>query len=287
MYIKIGEQEVPISDIKNALSETGFIVRQKEEEEEFLNRFKDTKIKEYSRSLFESVEGTVGEVTGIQKNPDEKATDFLKRAMSEKLMTLKQIQEENEALKKGGDSSELYKKQLEQVQAEAAAKIEAANLKVSEYEKAVFNSKIEAATGVKISELRASYNQDLPADLVKNYEFGITQKLKSLDVRADESGRLLVYENGMPKVDEHFKQIDVNTYLENELKPLLGNKQVAGAGTKVSKSGSYKTEGGKVVDFAGVTNKTELMNAIQKAGLRQFTGDFDLAWSEGLNFLSK
>lgn len=279
--IKIGDTEVEVSTLKAAIGDS-FVFRSRSEDEEVLNRFKDTKIQEYSKNIFETFEGTIKELVGIEKQNNEKAIDYLKRAFSEKITSFKSIEEENKKLKDESQTAQLYKQKIEEMQQTYSSQIESIKNEKEKLEKGIFRSKLEAQTSSIFGELRAQYNPDTPKEVIALVEQSIIDKVLGMDIRDN----FIIFENGLPKTDESFRQVDLKKYISDSIKPLIGAKKAAGSGAGGENKGSFDSAKG-VINFEGIKTKSDLLTLIQKAGIRQFTDDFDKAWAEGIKYLGR
>lgn len=285
------EIEIKDEDILNNLKETGFRVRTEQEEQEFLTRFKDTQISEYSKSQWETVENAVKEVAGVEKVENEKATDYLKRAFSEKLKGVEELNKQLEELKKDGDKSGVLKAEIEKIQAEAAQKIAEATQEKEQLLRTIQTEKLSNSIQNELSELRGKYNKDLDDNIIKGFEANILNQLNPQSIKeVEQDGKkhlILLKEDGTPMVDGEFKQVTVKSFLENALKPIFGEqKQQNGAGTKPPSAASPQgKESG--LNFDGVKSVNDLTTLLSKKGLRLYTESYDQAYAEGLEHIKK
>lgn len=270
----------------SALTENGFVVRSKEEEETYktnlLNQGVEDKIGSRIREMHSQYEKDVFDVTGIKKdNPDEKAYEYNKRVLA----TLKgktaeyeqQLTQLQEQIKAGDNSGQLkdLEKQFQQ------------RLQEKENELNQFKSQSELLQKAQlleqsISPLTSNFKKDLTSLERKAIErekqdFLQTAKLvevdgKSVLVAADKEGN--------PLKDRNLSYITADAYFDEILKEAMQPEQ--------RKQGGAGTTGGKPVKFGGTEinlkgvpkNRVELNFMLKEAGGVFGTKDYDEAYKE-------
>lgn len=222
----------------------GFIIRSQEQESEFLTNHTKNAIGDKTRELYSTFENEISRITGLEKQPEEKAYAYLERAIGSingaaqtNAEKVEQLTAQVEQLKKDGGSAE----QINQLTTELKSVKEMHRTEKNKWEQQIadinaaqFKSQIDGLVTDSIGRARANFNMDLGQEVVE----GFVQSAQ-LQFDAKYEGKLLnkaiVWHDratGDPVMDtKTANPASTDTLMEPFLKPVIKEKVVQpGAG---------------------------------------------------------
>jgi hypothetical protein len=182
-----------IPDFLKPVADAGYTILSPAAKTAFENNFKTSVITERDRELYGTVEATVKEVSGVDKNSGEKATDYLKRAFGSMNTELTELRD----AKKNGTLSAVEKQRLTQLETAVAGHNEAVDTLKKEHSNQMLSFRVGAETGAALNnlkgKLKAAYKEgDLFSDIqaAKLAQFERTYKPEEV---ADGNGTKIVF----------------------------------------------------------------------------------------------
>lgn len=269
------------AELKTFGSSTGYVVRNKDEDSEFMTNYENQIISKKTSEIANGIERDVAEVFGEPKLENEKYHDYAKRAIlssKQKLTDLdKQLKEAKEAAGTNGSVTE--KARIKQLEDAILAEQKTAGTKIEEKDKEIHKLKSSFAIERALAPLRTKYKPGLPESVISVFEANIIEKLTNSMKEVD--GQIVILdEKGEPVLDKNtYKIKTIAQVLEENLSDILDNgKQQAGAGTTESGQNPLNSAGGAVKDAQGkitavtsvpsdIKTKVQLTNYLLKLGL--------------------
>lgn len=269
--------------VLSTLTESGFVVRSKEEEETFKANFLEQglneRIGEKVRDIHSQYEKDIFETSGLKKEGTEKAYDYNKRVIASLKGKTAEYEQEltklQEQIKAGDNSGQLKNLEKEFQQ------------RLQDKEKELETFKGQAALLQKsqlleqsLSPLTSNFKKDLTTLERKAIEREKQDFLQSAMLVEHEGKQVLVAaKDGQPLKDRNLSYITADSYFAETFKEVMQPEQrkQGGAGT----GGKQVKVAGTVVNLPGTPkNKVELTGMLKQAGLRFGTDEYDAAYDE-------
>ena len=273
------------------LSDLGFKIHTENTLKSEIDSRTEEAIKPQVREIYTRLEGDIKTITGIEKQPNEKAYDYLKRAVPEFATKkqgdeMKKLQEQIEEYKakieKGTDPEGHWQEKL--TQAENKYKTE---LEKIQNELKTERQNVSAATKRRIlseihSPIKTNYRSDLPSYFFTTEKQILKEALENSVVVQDEKGNEILVEadeNGEPKKDASFQYVPVSKRLEEAFKDAVKkDPKKGGAGSNPSGDDPIDPSKITVDNFEmpeGVKTKGQLTTHLMELGLKQGSDIFD------------
>lgn len=276
--------------VKDELSKKEFIIRTKDEENAFQDRFKtdviEREIPGKIKAVHDQYDKDTKELFGIDRNQDEKSYDYLKRAAKAKLNDYEGLKTEVTTLKeqiKKGDPTGTLQKQLEEAENKARVALEEKDKRIAALENEGSLTKKESKLINEYADIKATFKKELPP------MFSITEKAildNALKNSTLKDGVLYATNSdGSIKKDASFKEVTVKDDLAVLFKDVVDSgKKQGGAG---SGGGFQKGD----VDPSTVTAdsfilpdnikfRNDLMTHLIELGIPRGTKQFDAIWAK-------
>lgn len=237
--------------IKGVLKVEKVTVRSEAEETAFVTNLETTTISKKTKEHAEALEKDVKELTGIEKKDDqEKYYDYFKRAVTEKLGSVKKIEDELELLKKSHTPSEADKKRITQLEDELTKLKTETTTKLQAKEKEVLDLKVGGEIEVAMAKVRATYKQDIPADIIKVVEDNLRAELIA-NAKYQDDGVLTIIGSDKNVI------LDPATYKPQNVENIITErlKSVIDEGKKQTGAGSGEGTQGKNQQAQGASGK--------------------------------
>lgn len=159
--------------------EHGYIIRNKDQETEFLTNHTKNVVGDKTRELYSTFENEIHRITGLEKQSDEKAYAFLERAISSingsaqtNAEKVAELTAQVDQLKKDGGSAE----QIDQLNKELKSVKEMHRNEKTKWEQQIadinaaqFKSQVDNLVSDSISRSRPSFNKDLGQEVVEGF----------------------------------------------------------------------------------------------------------------------
>lgn len=159
-------QDIVLKSLENA----GHIVRTKDQDKEYVKSQVQTEADKVYKKHQDQVDATVFEITGIQKNAEEKTSDYQKRAITEKLKVVKDLETQiNELKTKGVDGNALaaeLKQQKDQLQQLMQTKEKEWSEKYTGLQTQVFTTEVNNNVDKVVAEYKSKMRADIDPALV-------------------------------------------------------------------------------------------------------------------------
>ena len=241
-----------------------YVVRTPDDENNYLENHTKDAVNSKVREMFEMFTATVKESSGIEPQNNEKATDFAKRAFSEKNELLTTASEElnkykDEQITKDDTLSQLNT-QLKGVKEELkTARGEVENLKnQSKQEK--FNAMLQASIDSAVESFRPKFKKMDERVLENNVQAEIS-KFRERYTAKELDGAIVFYDGDKPVLDSETGNMKgVSAILSEQLEYLIdAGRQQTGTGTQQS-----GTNGKDLVLPEAVKSKSQLIDWLVK-----------------------
>jgi hypothetical protein len=230
-----------------------------------------------------TTEQAVKELTGIEKQPNEKYYDYMRRAMGEVNKTKAQIETELATLKSKSNPSEQDKAQIELLRTQLKDKDKDLAEKLSAKDKQLNELTINSDLNEGLRGI--AFKKDLPESLVKLAVNEAKRKLIA-SAKIQEDGKITYVDkdgNVIQNQTEYRPKTSGELLLE-ELKDIIDpGRQQDGAGSKEPAAGQKKDEKGRVVITAlpaTVKSQVGLTEFILKAGYTDGSKEFSELWAK-------
>lgn len=176
-------------------SQGTYIVRTKDEDQAYWNntvkKEVDTKVSE----IYGSFESNINEFSGIEKNPNEKATEFLKRAFSQisdsHKATEAELNKKLEAKLKESDAAAEVTKQFETFKAQSKAQVKEFEEKIAGMETQAFKGRVNQIVTEALERIKPSLKQDLNPFLVENAIEAVKNKFEAKTIAKEVNGLIV------------------------------------------------------------------------------------------------
>lgn len=290
MAVELSEQE--IADIQSGkldalkpILDLGLQVRTKEQQQEYENNLAS----QLNGRAYKVIETTIEEVTGIKKEANEKATDYLKRAVEPMKTNLSSMQSELAALKEKKDDGTASKedkdriKSLETMVNEQKAQIQALS---SEKETAVSKVKVDAFRE-RLLDVAKSITLSVDTSVAEDVrEARINRFNKKYELRMMENGKFGAYKDGELVLDTNtLAAVDPAQLMREEFADVAktGNKR---EGSDAGKPDT-RVDGSGTLDLSQAQTKNQVTEALFKAGIASGTKEFTEAFDKAVEAYQK
>jgi hypothetical protein len=158
--IKADAENGTINPLIANLSTLGLVLRTTADETTYKNTIEGDAIRRREGELYNNFEAAIKEETGIEKQPGEKATEYLKRATSgikSELQTLKDKKDD-------GNASTAEKARIKELEGLLGAKDEEVKSKDTEYKQQFLNYKSETEQRVALASITGKLKKELTGE---------------------------------------------------------------------------------------------------------------------------
>lgn len=150
----------------------GYIVRTTDDEKKYVSSQVQTEVdKAYSKHN-SALDSSIAELSGVAKNSEEKTTDYLKRAVTEKLKVVKELETKiGEFEKKGVDTNQLaqeYKKRADELQQLVTTKEQEFNTKYTTLQTEMFGQKINGHVSQSLATIKPRLLDTIDKNLLED-----------------------------------------------------------------------------------------------------------------------
>ena len=270
--------------VKETLSKKKFVIQDEVEAAAFLDRYKKDVIEKELpgkiREVYDFLDTTLKETSGIDRDTNEKTSDYLKRVVKSKgeavnasALKIKQLEDAIAA----GDTSAAMKKRLEDEE-QRFKKL------LSEKDKELDQVKGEAVKYRKAADIKLIYGEIKKGFIKALPPMFATAEAATLDevVRnsVEKDGRLyMANPDGSVKKDSSYNEISVEDYLKAAFKEVIETKKTQGGGGSGGAGGDPGTDPSKLTDEnfpmrADIKTTAALMDYMISLGLKQGTEQF-------------
>jgi hypothetical protein len=276
--------------VKEALAKKEFIVQDKTEHASYLDRYKSDVIEKELPSRVKAVHDSYDKDTkdlfGVDRDPNEKSYDYLKRAAKGKLTELeasaKKIQDLEAAIAKGDTSAAMAAK-LEAEEKKFKTILREKDDKISALEKQSLVTSKSADIKLIYGEIKKSFVKQLPPLFARAEAAALDEVVNNSVVK---EGKLYMSNpDGSIRKDASYNEITVEDYLKREFKDVIEVQKKQGG------AGSPPGGGDGAVDPAKLTpdnfpmkenikTKAELTDYMLSLGLKQGTKEFQAIWTK-------
>lgn len=272
------------------LSELGLKLHTESTLESEVSKKAEEVIKPRVREIYTQFENDVKSITGIEKNANEKAYDYVKRVIPEYVSKqqsdeLKKLQGEIDTYKKKieeGDTEGIWKQKLSESETKFKNELEKIKRDLEDERKNTATATKMRLLSEAHSPIKSKYRKDLPSYFYTTERMILDEALKSSVVVKDEKDNDILVEadaNGEPKKDSSFNYIPISKKLETALKDAIAtDPKKGGAGT--GGGGNEPVDPSKItVDTfqmpESIKTKQDLTTHLLELGLRQGDKNFD------------
>jgi hypothetical protein len=228
------------------LLDAGFVIRTNTHYEEALNNYATDKIKASDRNAYTLVEQEILEATGVEKQPNEKATEYMKRAYGVTKETVSKFETELNELKEkrtDGDATKADKQRITQLE---SLLNEQKQTYQTQLQDALDKANKASANGIidaSMVSIMQRLDKNVPSNIMQeaaNNRLSSFKAAYTLQQNADGS-TVVVDRDGKELLDTAgtYKPLTVAQVMEQHFSDLMHKEQNAqGAGGKGSTQGT-------------------------------------------------
>ena len=251
-----------LNHVTGVLSAKKYAIRSEQDEQTYRKNIEDSAIGSYTSKVATEVEKTMKELTGIDKLPNEKWTDYYQRATKDVVGGKKQFENELTELRGKSNLTEAERNMLNDLKAaNQKLQLDTESMK-SSYE--VQLKKLKASTSIQaeISAIRAQFKKT--PELQKAIDIVSNQTLKEMADMSDidqygkvvfvKDGNFIKDANGTPKTAAQIYSDAMADYIDK-------GRQQSGAG------GDGGSGGGSTQVPPGVKTQVDLTRYINSLGI--------------------
>lgn len=208
---KVGEgtDEATKKSISDWLEKSGYSVRTAEQEKTFREMMANQDINKALNESYTKFEATILETTGITKGASEKFHDYHKRAMGEKLQSVKDLEAKVKQYEdKGVDSSEMLKQakiDLEAARTQISTLNKEWETKLQEKDTEVFKTRIDSEIEKEVAKIRATIDPTIRPELVDDIIQSRLDRFRKENEAANSEG-MIVFKDPTTKVTKFGKK---------------------------------------------------------------------------------
>jgi hypothetical protein len=277
--------------IKSVLSsDFKFVVQDETEHNTFRTNLESEVVGRKTSEWAQNLEKDVKELTGIDKrDANEKYYDYFKRATTEKLSKLQQVEAELADLRAKGNPSAADKARIQQLEQGLQQKEAEHKAELTAREKRIHELTVGNVLTGELAQLRAKYKKDIPEGIIKTVEQVAINNLLSM-AQLQEGGKIVFLDDkGAPLVDAAtLLPKSATTLLTEQLKDLIdtGRQQNgAGSGPNNNGNGQHNNNGNNGAPVfpglpADVKSQIQLTEYLLKLGFLQGTPEFNKLFME-------
>jgi hypothetical protein len=274
-----------ITLVKETLGKKKFVIQDEAEAAAFLDRYKKDVIEKEIplkiKEVYDFMDREVKETSGIERETNEKTSDFIKRVLktkgAEAAASMTKIKELEAAIAAGSTDPAL-KKKLEDEQQTFKTILKNKDKEIEDVRGEAVKYRKAADIKLIYGELKKNFIKTLPPMFA-------TAEAATLDEVArnsvEKEGRLyMANADGSVKKDASYNEITVEDYLKAAFKEVIETKKTqGGGGSGGGNGGDPGTDPSKLTDEnfpmrADIKTKAALMDYMVSLGLKQGTEQF-------------
>jgi hypothetical protein len=272
-----------ITLVKETLGKKNFVIQDQTENAAFLDRYKKDVIEKELpgkiREVYDFLDTTLKEVSGIDRETNEKTSDYLKRvvkgnvtAAQASAVKIKQLEDAIAA----GSTDPALKRKLEDEQQKFKEILKAKDLELENVKGEAARTRKSADIKLIYGELKKNFVKTLPP-MFAAVESAVLGEVVNASVEKD--GRLyMANADGSIKKDASYNEITVEDYLKAAFKEVIETKRTTGGGGSGG-GPDPGTDPSKLTDEnfpmrADIKTKAALMDYMISLGLKQGTDQF-------------
>jgi hypothetical protein len=276
--------------IKETLAKKEFVVQDKTEHASYLDRFKSDVIEKELPSRVKAVHDSYDKDTkdlfGVDRDPNEKSYDYLKRAAKGKLTELetsaKKIADLEAAIAKGDTSAAMAAK-LEAEETKFKTILREKDSQIEQLQKQTQTTSKTADVKLIYGEIKKGFVKQLPPMFARAEAAALDEVINNSVVK---DGKLYMSNpDGTVRKDSSYNEITVEDHLKKEFKDVIEVQKKQGG------AGSPPGPGDPTVDPSKLTpdnfpmkesikTKIELTDYMLSLGLKQGTKEFIAIWTK-------
>ena len=266
------------------LKEAGIIIRTPEEDTAFQTRIKqatlDTEMPAKTRELYDKLDADIKATFGVDKAPNEKTYDYLKRVGAATVGELTESKTKIEQLSDAAQGTEKLQAKLREKETEFANRYKTLEEKLQQVE----NEKGLALKSNLFQQATGDFYAKLPKDKLPaffdEYDQTFRESLINNSLVIEEDGKKLLVlkdEAGNPKRGADYSYVTPATMVQQKYGNLIQVEQPANQGG----SGSQAKYGeGGVVLSRKPQSKADVMELLGQAGKVKGTKEYDQAYAQ-------
>lgn len=281
--------------VKETLAKKDYIVQDKTEHSQYLDRYKNDVIEKEMparvKAIYDNIDKDVKETFGIEREPNEKTYDYMKRAGKATTTALTQSSEKirqlEEAIAKGDTSAAMAKK-LEEEEAKFKRLLKDRDTKIAELEQQTQITGRQADVKLLYGDLKKSFVKQLPPLFDKAEKSTLDEAIRYSTLK---DGKLyMTNADGSIRKDASYNEISVEEYLRQEFKDVIEQKKSAGGAGSPPGPGGNGAPDPKAMTPENfqmkpdIKTKAALMDYMISLGLKRGEKNFTLIYQKyGLN----
>jgi hypothetical protein len=246
-----------------------------------LETYKKTVIKDRDSELYTSFEGTIKEVSGLDKLPGEKATDYAKRVYTATTTELAELKTKNQD---GAGLTAAEKERMKQLEKGLLEKDTALKTAETDYANKLLTYQKDNDVNAALSAITPKLRKDITGDLLKDVTTARLNQFNSqykAEAQKDEAGNDIIVYRDIAKnevaLNAQFKPAAASELLDKLFTSYLAtDNQQPGGGSGPQGTGGKKVEVTKdtYAPSAAFKTRPELSDDIKKAGFASGTAEY-------------
>ena len=273
------------------LKGNGYAIRTTEEDNTFkqnaINHGAETlfndKIGDKLKELHNQYDQDVFNVTGIQRNQDEKSYDYNKRVHETNLARIKQLEASNKELDsrlKSGDVDSVWKSKYETIESEAKQRLLEKDNEIQKLKGTTERFTKSQEINKIYTPIKSTFKKDLPGYFKTTEEHILNDVISKAK---QKNGEWIMTKDGENELlDTNLNEIKIEDFLKKQFKDAIEEKRTQnGIGTG---HGSTKSDGGtsNVVVPGEIKTISKLIDYLLEIGLERGSKEWHEAYKKGL-----
>lgn len=280
-----------------AIKALGYNVRSEAEEKSFLTAHVEDSIKKNTREIYDMIDGKIKESAGVEKNANEKTTDYFARAFKDTTSKLQSLEKDNKKLQedagKGNEAVSQVQKQFDAFKDLHKKTVGELESKVEEFKSNQFKSRVNTEVQSAISKFRMNMKKiddNVLEHTIKSLVSEFNSEVQPIDqngviVFNDKDGKPLIsQQDGSMLTTEKILESKFAFLFDKERKQdgtgAGANGEDTGTNTSAPQAGENKY---KLQIPETVKSRSGLMTFLEKEQKIQKGPDFDRYYAANVN----
>lgn len=275
--------------IKDTLTKKNFVIQDQTENQAFLDRYKkdviEKEIPGKIKEVYDYLDKELKETSGIDRESNEKTSDYLKRVVKTKSEAINQSAgkiKELEAAIAAGDTSAAMKKRLEDEEQRFKVLLSKKDKELEDLRGETVRTRKAADIKLIYSEIKKGFIKTLPPLFATAESATLDEVIRS---SVEKDGKLyMANADGSIRKDSGYNEITVEDYLKGAFKEVIETRRPAGGGGSGGDT-DPGTDPTKLTEEnfpmrADIKTKGALMDYMISLGLKQGTPQFNKIYAK-------
>jgi hypothetical protein len=258
------------------LGEQGYVVRSTDEDSTYHKNLTEKEVNSRMAKVYNDFHGSIKELTGIDPDNNEKAGDFLKRAittLNDSYSTKEQeLQKKLEQKLSSDEATAEIRKQFETFKSTSKAELDKRDEEVNKLRQGIFQSRVDGILDSAIDQIKGSLKSDLNDWVIQSTLQNLKNQFKAGTIAKEVDGNIIFNDsNDQPLLDPKNAnpRSAFDLMMEQIPEDLIDKgRQQGGAGSGEGSQGGKGDQGG-AGEFdlslpAEVKTRTDLVNYLKQ-----------------------